>query len=81
MGKPEGPDRVSSQAMGCVFGAERRTAGQTQIWERSMFSLLMEVAMARGEQGQLPEEQGRGGWNPQTMEGGGTRTPQGTQCC
>ena len=45
----EGPDRASSQAMGCLFGAER--AGRVQIRDRSMFLRLVEAAGARGEQG------------------------------
>ena len=75
----EGPDRVTSQAMGCLVGAER--AGREQIRERSMFLLLMEAAMSRREQSRLPEQQGKGGVDPQTREGGGTKTPQGTKCC
>ena len=75
----EGPAQVTSQTMGSLFGAGR--AGQEEIRGRAMVFLLMEAAMARREQGRLSEQPGQGGRTPQNREGGGTRTPQGTQCC
>ena len=54
----EGPERLSSRAMGHLLGAER--AGREQIRERSMFLLHMEAAATR-------KEQGKGGLNPNTQ--------------